>query len=60
MESVVTCHGRMPFALAIDRLVSSNAHRIYVIDSEGVLHGVLSIADVLSYLNEKSIDLMQK
>ncbi|KAK7325255.1 hypothetical protein VNO77_29414 [Canavalia gladiata] len=46
-RDLVTCYAQSPLSEVIDKAVTRHVHRIWVVDQEGLLVGVVSLTDVL-------------
>ncbi|XP_027343458.1 SNF1-related protein kinase regulatory subunit gamma-like PV42a [Abrus precatorius] len=46
-RELVTCHADSPLSEVIDKAVTRHVHRVWVVDQEGLLVGVVSLTDVI-------------
>lgn len=46
-RELVTCHAESPLYEVIDKAVTKHVHRVWVVDQEGLLVGVVSLTDVI-------------
>ncbi|OMP01358.1 Cystathionine beta-synthase, core [Corchorus olitorius] len=49
-NELVTCHPDSPLSEAIDKVVSKHVHRIWVVDQNGFLVGLVSLTDIVGVL----------
>ncbi|XP_068500956.1 SNF1-related protein kinase regulatory subunit gamma-like PV42a [Phaseolus vulgaris] len=46
-RELVTCYAESPLSEVIEKAVTSHVHRVWVVDQEGLLVGVVSLTDVI-------------
>nr|KYP56798.1 5'-AMP-activated protein kinase subunit gamma-3 [Cajanus cajan] len=60
-RELVTCYGESPLSEVIEKAVTKHVHRVWVVDQEGLLVGVVSLTDIIRvirhYLLSDSDDL---
>ncbi|KAJ1393468.1 CBS domain [Sesbania bispinosa] len=51
-RELVTCCADSPFSEVIDKAVTKHVHRVWVVDQEGLLMGVVSLTDVIRVMRQ--------
>lgn len=46
-KQLVTCHPDLPLSEVIDKVVSQHVHRVWVVDQQGLLVGLVSLSDIV-------------
>lgn len=46
-KELVTCHAESPLSEVIEKAVSKHVHRVWVVDQDGLLQGLVSLTDVI-------------
>lgn len=56
-RELVTCHAESPLSEVIEKAVTKHVHRVWVVDQEGLLMGVVSLTDVIRVIRQSLISL---
>ncbi|KAK7270661.1 hypothetical protein RJT34_25977 [Clitoria ternatea] len=51
-RELVTCSAESPLSEVIDKAVTKHVHRVWVVDQEGLLMGVVSLTDVIRVIRQ--------
>lgn len=54
-RELVTCHAESPLSEVIDKAVTNHVHRVWVVDQEGLLMGVVSLTDVIRVMRQSML-----
>ncbi|CAL0324164.1 unnamed protein product [Lupinus luteus] len=56
-RELVTCYAESPIHDVIDKLVTKHVHRVWVVDQEGLLVGVVSLTDVIRVIRHSLLSV---
>ncbi|XP_057450553.1 SNF1-related protein kinase regulatory subunit gamma-like PV42a [Lotus japonicus] len=54
-RELVTCHAESPLSEVIDKALTNHVHRVWVVDQEGLLMGVVSLTDVIRVMRQSML-----
>jgi CBS-domain-containing membrane protein len=54
-RELVTCYAESTLSEVIDKAVAKHVHRIWVVDQEGLLVGVVSLTDVIRVIRQSML-----
>ncbi|XVF86444.1 hypothetical protein PTKIN_Ptkin18bG0040800 [Pterospermum kingtungense] len=57
-RELVTCQPNSPLSEVIDKVVSKHVHRVWVVDQQGLLVGVVSLTDIVGVLRVSMLSKM--
>lgn len=56
-RELVTCYAESPLSEVIEKAVTKHVHRIWVVDQEDLLIGVVSLTDVIRIMRQSLLSL---
>ena len=54
-RELVTCYAESTLSEVIDKAVANHVHRVWVVDQEGLLVGVVSLTDVIRVIRQSML-----
>lgn len=46
-KELITCHPDSPLQEVLDKVINNRVHRIWVVDEQGMLAGLISLTDII-------------
>ncbi|PKA52657.1 SNF1-related protein kinase regulatory subunit gamma-like PV42a [Apostasia shenzhenica] len=59
-QKLITCYHDTELSKVIDEAVMAHVHRVWVVDRQGLLMGLVSLTDILRVIREKAMTIMEE
>lgn len=55
-RELVTCHNESRLGEVVDKLVANHVHRVWVVDRNGLLDGLVSLTDIIRLIRSSLLE----